>query len=288
MVSYPPMDDGQTAPLIALLTDFGTQDPFVGIMKGVMAGIAPGVPLVDVTHEIPPGEVLHAAVALWQAVPYFPAGTVFLCVVDPGVGTARAAVLVDTPAARFVGPDNGLFTFVLGRKWRAWELENPAYRLPGGSNTFHGRDIFAPAAAHAARGTAGPRFGSERSHPVRLPPPRLGQPVRGGLSGEVLYADRFGNLLTSLGRFREAEHGWVFSPWVGELQERTLLPEGVRLPDGRKLPLVRTFGQLAEGECGALVGSSGLLEIVANRASAREILGLGRGDRITLIERRVS
>lgn len=266
---------------IALLTDFGLQDPFVGIMKGVMAARAPEVRFVDLTHDIPPGDIRRAAVVLWQSVPYFPPGTVFLVVVDPGVGTERKALLLETQGYRFVGPDNGVFTFVLGSSWKAWALENPYFRLEHVSTTFHGRDVFAPAAAHAALGVPGEAFGPPVTELVTLPRPRL-ELRQDVLVGEVLMADRFGNVLTSLGRFVPGEDTWLFSPWLGSDPILPVRLHRLRLPDGTALPLVRTFGELPEGEAGFLVGSTGLIEIVVNRGSAQERFGLAPGQQVLL------
>ena len=140
--------------ILTLSTDFGTEDEYVGVMKGVILSIAPEVRLVDLSHQIPPQDVRRAAFLLMNAVPYFPPDTVHLAVVDPGVGTERRPLAVRTPAGTFVGPDNGLFSWVLARvpEWGAVEIREPAYRLPLVSSTFHGRDIFAPAAAYLAAG----------------------------------------------------------------------------------------------------------------------------------------
>lgn len=262
-------------PCVALLTDFGTEDAYVGIMKGVMLRIAPQARLVDLTHAIPPGDIARAAFVLWQSAPFFPPGTVFLTVVDPGVGTARRAILLEAQGQRFVGPDNGVFSYLLHGPWRAWELAHPAFRLPQVSATFHGRDLFAPAAAYAALGTPGPAFGPPVTDPVRLPtPPCEADPTRSEVRGAVLHADRFGNLLTSLGRFQPDLAGWTLTPWLEQSPRWRLRPHHLRLPDGRRLPIVRTFGDLPPGEAGALVGSTGLLEIVVNRGSAAAQLGL--------------
>jgi S-adenosylmethionine hydrolase len=142
-------------PPITLLTDFGLQDPYVGIMKGVIAGIAPGSPVADLTHLVPPGDIRAGALALLSSARFFPPGTVHLAVVDPGVGSRRRPIAIRAGAFSFVGPDNGLFTYVARfdeADTRVVEIANPAYRLPAVSNTFHGRDIFAPAAAHLAVG----------------------------------------------------------------------------------------------------------------------------------------
>jgi S-adenosyl-L-methionine hydrolase (adenosine-forming) len=276
---------------IVLLTDFGVQDPYVGIMKGVISQIAPGALVIDLTHQIPPGQIQRAALILWQAYSYFPGGTIFVCVVDPGVGTRRRPLILNTAAGKsssytWIGPDNGLFSYILPEKWQAWEIENRDYLLPRRSSTFHGRDIFAPAAAHAWRGVFGDELGPEVGELVRLPSPHLELTQPGRLVGEVLYADQFGNLLTSLGRFeRQGEDRLQFIPWLPGADGYTFLLDGLslHLPDGQVLPLVGTFQAAGQG-CAALVGSSGLLEIIANERSAAHLLQLEPGTRLVLQE----
>lgn len=284
-----------SAPPIVLLSDFGAVDPFVGVLKGVLARLAPGVPVIDLTHEIPPGDVKRAALTLWQACDFFPAGSVFLCVVDPGVGTTRKGILARSGDYTFVGPDNGLFTFVLKAGDPAWELANPALAGALPSSTFHGRDLFAPAAAYAAQGAPGGQFGPLLAKVVALPLPRLDSGEGGELAGEVLHADRFGNLLTSLGAFRKEGEGlFSFAPWLAgraAAAERPL-PEGrvglslaearLRLPGGRELAWANTFAEAPPGECAFLVGSSGLLEIIANGCRAADLLDLQPGDAVIL------
>jgi S-adenosylmethionine hydrolase len=275
-MSYPP---------IAILTDFGLKDPFVGIMKGVITRIVPQSPQIDLTHQIPPGDIQRGAISLWQAYPHFPEGTVFLTVIDPGVGTDRKAIYVQAHQRVFIGPDNGVFSYISDQHSSAWALNNPLYHYVAQSKTFHGRDIFAPAAAYAALGISGPKFGPRVSKLVRLPSPRL-QQQGNMLQGEVLTEDRFGNLLTSLGKFSLAKAGRIrFQAWFGSLPdfEIPLSESGLILPTGKKLPLVSTFSDLEVGMCAGLVGSSGLLEIVSNRASAAEELNLNRGDPIQLM-----
>jgi S-adenosylmethionine hydrolase len=275
-------------PLIAILTDFGTSDPFVGIMKGVIAKIAPGAKQVDITQEIPPGDIFLAALHLWQAYAYFPQGAIFLCVVDPGVGTSRRGMILESGDYVFVGPDNGLFTFVTQENTHAWELSNPKYALPKSSSTFHGRDLFAPAAAHAALGVQGSEFGQEIHKPIQLPRPRLDYQPPGIIRGEILHVDRFGNLLTSLGQFKRGEGGLRFDPWLRGGEDKNTVRQFpiqdavLEIQGGSQLTWVETFGQVPAGQCAFLVGSSGLVEIVANRTSAQEELGLQRGGTITL------
>ncbi|NPA06883.1 MAG: SAM-dependent chlorinase/fluorinase [Chloroflexi bacterium] len=275
------------APAIAILTDFGTLDPYVGIMKGVMRRVGYPGPFIDLTHHIPPGDIARAAFVLWQSRDAFPRGTVFLIVVDPGVGTQRRAIRVDSAGYSFIAPDNGVLTYLLtlDPHARAWELRAPAYRLPRVSTTFHGRDIFAPAAAHSALGVPGPAFGPALGLDalVRIPLPRL-QIYPDRIEGQTLHADRFGNVLTSLGRLEPAPPSWRLEPWLGQGPSRALpTVRGVALPDGRVLPLVRTFGDVAPGEAAALVGSTGLIEIVINQGSAAQTLGLRFGQPVALL-----
>ena len=277
-----------STPLIALLTDFGEEDPFVGIMKGIIANIAPQAKLVDITHEIPPGDIQRAAVILWQSVPYFPKGTIFLSVVDPGVGSSRRGINVQMDNRVFIGPDNGLFTFILKGDFNAWELSDPQYQLPRPGTTFHGRDIFAPAAAYAVNGIDGSQFGLPITDLVRLRTPRL-QLKSNQVQGEILYSDRFGNLLTSLGKFVTSDHKtYNFEPWLdinnGNFEGLTISNDQpyLSLPDGSNLTWTTTFADIPAGKCGILVGSSGLIEIAANRMNAAELLKLKTGDHITL------
>lgn len=272
-------------PPIAILTDFGSHDPYVGVMKGVIAGINPQAALIDLNNQIPPGDVQRAAISLWQSLNYFPKGTIFLAVVDPGVGTRRRPLIIQANDRIFVGPDNGVFSFVLGENAQAWELTNPTLMLQNPGNTFHGRDIFAPAAAHASLGIRGPEFGATVSDVELIPAPRLASPAPGVLRADILHADHFGNLLTSLGKFDHIENElWRFRPWVGEAPSQTFDASRsfVELPDGEQLPWAWTFGEIPPNECAALVGSSGLIEIVANRQRAAEMLELSDGEMVVL------
>jgi S-adenosyl-L-methionine hydrolase (adenosine-forming) len=252
--------------IITLTTDFGTRDAYVAEMKGVMLEIAASaghtLHLIDVTHEVAAHDVTEGALALDGAVPYFPRGSVHLAVVDPGVGTARRGLVVRTDRALFVGPDNGLFTPFLEQStpWDAWELQANEYRLPSVSRTFHGRDIFAPAAAHLAAGVAPERFGPAVRDPVRLAWPTV-RAVAGAVAGAVLHVDRFGNLVTSI---------------RGEVLDDVGQGARIRLA-GRPLPLVSTYGELEEGQAGALVGSSGRLEIAVREGSAAARFKARRG-----------
>lgn len=242
--------------VIALLTDFGTRDSYVGEVRGRLLTLAPGSVLADVTHEIPPGDVRAACYVLgrtWQA---FPAGTVHLAVVDPGVGSARRALALRARGHYFVGPDNGLFTPVLDRCDLAVELAVPR----SAAATFHGRDVFAPAAAALASGLPPEALGTPLEHaPMRLPLP---VPSADGASllGEVLYIDRFGTLITNL-------------------PADTALAASVEVA-GTAVPLRRTFSDVAAGELVAIAGSGGTIEIALRDGSAAERLGAAIGTRV--------
>ena len=186
--------------IVTLTTDLGTQDAFVGAVKGVLLSQCPDAQIVDITHDIPPQAVRTGALRLASAAPYFPAGTVHLAVVDPGVGGERRPIAVEANAQHFVGPDNGVLSLAaptMSAGWRAVELTNPAHRLSQLSNTFHGRDLFAPAAAHLACGGALEDLGDEVDAIIELALPR---PRRDGdtLHGVVLDVDRFGNVITNV------------------------------------------------------------------------------------------
>jgi S-adenosylmethionine hydrolase len=232
-------------------------------MKGVILGICPAARLVDLTHDLAPFDVAAGQLALEAAVPFFPPGTVHLAVVDPGVGGPRRPLLVEALGQRFVGPDNGLFTFALeAGLWSAVALESPALRLPQVSRTFHGRDVFAPAAAHAASGIDLSRFGAAVSDPVRAPLPRA---RREGpcLVGEILGADHFGNLVTSI-----REEDLAALDGTG--------PLNASLGDIDLGPLKEAYGEGAPGRPAAILGSSGRLEIFV-RAGSAAASGIPRG-----------
>ncbi|MBE9139320.1 SAM-dependent chlorinase/fluorinase [Nodosilinea sp. LEGE 07088] len=253
---------------IALITDFGTQDSYVGVMKGVIATVAPAAHCIDLTHAVSPQDLYVARFALLSAYPYLPVGTVYLVVVDPGVGTQRRAVAVQTERGWLVGPDNGVLSGVLDHApiLTAVELTNADYwRLAQPSATFHGRDIFAPVAAHLHNGVPIEQLGSpiEPHSLVQLP---LVQPtaIPNGWMGAVQYIDRFGNAATNIPA-SAVQPG----PWQ--------LGLGPRL-----LPGVSTYGEVAVGEGLALIGSHGFVEVAVNRGSAQQQLGITVGDRITL------
>jgi len=261
--------------IVTLTTDFGARDAYVAEMKGVVLGIAARagalVQFVDVTHEIERHDVAEAALALEAAAPFFPAGTVHVAVVDPGVGTERRGLVVAAAGQLFVGPDNGIFTpHVDAAGWRAWTLEAAEYRLPTVSRTFHGRDVFAPAAAHLACGVDPARLGPAAFDPVRLPWPEV-RAVAGGVAGTVLHVDRFGNLISSI----PAE------------SITALGAAAVVRVSGRVVARVGTYADLAPGAVGALIGSGGRLEIAVREGSAAAALGARRGTPV-VVSRTVS
>ena len=204
---------GDISPPITLTTDFGLQDAYVGAMKGVILGILPGAQIVDITHAIAPQDIRQAAYVLASAIPYFPPGTVHVVVVDPGVGGERRPLAIHTDRAYYIGPDNGVFSQVFAAETvlEIRELTNPAYRLPLVSSTFHGRDIFAPAAAHIAAGVAFPDLGPLIPDPVRLPRLEPQRAANGSIHGHIVHVDHFGNLISDIpAAWLEDASGWAF------------------------------------------------------------------------------
>lgn len=258
--------------IIALLTDFGLRDGNVGVMKGVILSIAPQARLIDLSHEIEPQDVRQGAIVLGRSAPYFPDGSIFLSVVDPGVGTARRPMAARLGGQTFVGPDNGLATRLieraerLGRTTSFVHLDRPQFWLPEVSHVFHGRDVFAPVAAHLAGGVPLEDLGSSMTDPVRLPLPAP-TPFPGGWRGEVEYIDRFGNLRTNLRRED-----------VGEDRASIVRVAGIEVRG-----LARTFGEHPPGELVALFGSTGELILAVVNGSAATHLGAKVGDVVEVI-----
>jgi len=252
--------------IITLLTDFGLDDGTVGVMKGVILGLAPQARLVDLSHAIAPQDVRGAAFVLGRTAPYFPEGTVHLVVVDPGVGTVRRPMAARVGPHFFVGPDNGAATRLmeraerLGQATSSFQLDRPERWLPKVSDVFHGRDIFAPVAAHLANGVALEDLGTPFQDPVRLSLPSP-VPMLGGLLGEVEYVDHFGNLRTNIRREDCADR----------------LPTAVRLGAVEIGGLVRTFGERTAGELIAFWGSGDELCVAVVNGSAAARLGIAVG-----------
>jgi S-adenosylmethionine hydrolase len=261
-------------PIIALLSDFGVRDHYAGTMKGVILSICPDVTLVDISHDVLPHDVRGAALELAASYKYFPQGTIFLIVIDPGVGSARRGVAADTGDYRFVAPDNGVLTAVFQETppKKVVELTERRYARPTVSRTFEGRDRFAPAAAWLAKGIQLPALGRPVSdyHKLELPVP---ESKPDALSGAVLRVDRFGNLVTNIDR-RTFEKFVTGEPVQIEVQNDSG-PQRI----GR---LVATYADIGADETCALFGSTDHLEIAANAASAAERLRVGRGGTVVI------
>jgi S-adenosyl-L-methionine hydrolase (adenosine-forming) len=271
---------------IALLTDFGTSDTYVGVMKAVMAQICPDVQFIDLTHEIAPQNVTQGAFTLLNAYRYFAPGTVFLVVVDPGVGSSRRAIAVQADDYTFVAPDNGILSYTLSqlRDIHAVELTNPSYQLSQVSHTFHGRDIFAPAAAHRAAGVPIVQFGSPVTNLVQLSTSAL-QIQDSRFVGEVLYVDHFGNIITNIGEFQWHENGQL--TFMQSPSNPAPLPfsaqNAVTTVNNHSIPSIhRSYSEVVKGEVLILTGSSGYLEIAVNQGSAARQLGIQPGTPVTL------
>lgn len=274
---------------IALLTDFGTSDAYVGTMKGVMLGIAPDAQFVDLTHAIAPQQVKQAAYVLLTAYRHFPKDTVFLVVVDPGVGTPRAPIAVQTEHGIFVAPDNGVLSYVLARLRviHAVGIDRRDIWHAGMSSTFHGRDIFGPAAAHLAAGAALSDIGSPITTWITLPDPVL-QITPDAAIGEVLHIDHFGNAITSIGQLTWIDQDTLLlTPEFGQSRPTDSVrfrAAGCQIIAGRQAlsGIRRAYGMVPPGQLTALVGSSGQLEVTQNHGSAAHALRLSSGDPVTM------
>jgi S-adenosylmethionine hydrolase len=257
--------------LITLLTDFGDQDSFVASMKGVILTINPQASFVDLSHHVSPHSIEEAAYLLKSSYRYFPEGTVHVAVVDPGVGSARRPLLIKTARYYFLGPDNGVFSYVLKdeEEVEVREIENQQYRLKSVGHTFDGRDLFAPSAAWLTKGVPASSFGRVIRDPIRL---SVIEPSRqdNGLVGRIEHVDRFGNLISNLTlqhleELRPVTKHWQLSVRIGE----TLI-EG----------LVANYSEGMVEQPSALINSDGWLEIFVKEASAADLLKVGRGTRI--------
>ena len=262
------------SPIITLTTDFGNVDPYVGVMKGVILGINPRASVVDISHEVSPQSVHQGAYVIGSSHGYFPEGTIHVVVVDPGVGTSRNALLVISPRASFLAPDNGVLSYVLGDGFqeqpegaqvpvpaghRAYRLTREQFWLHPVSSTFHGRDIFAPVAAHLSLGLPPEQMGEEVSHLVCLPK-RSPRWEGGSLVGEVVHADRFGNLITNIPAYQLQDKGAV----TFELKGHRIRGISSSYAEG--------------GGLLAIVGSNDTVEVSVKNGSAAEELEAGVGD----------
>lgn len=257
-------------PIITLTTDFGTQDHYVSAMKAVILGIAPGVRMVDISHQIPPQDVMAAAWVVKNAAMLFPPETVHMVVVDPGVGSRRNPIAIRIQDQFFVGPDNGIFSLIAEEYgYDAVRLSNKAYWRDAPSATFHGRDIFAPVAAHLAGGAD---FGALGEPVHELVTYRWAVPIsdKDGIQGWIVHIDRFGNLISNI---------------PSSLIERSVGSSKFRIYVGNMIleEMVPTYSSVPDGEPAACIGSSGTLEIAINKGNAREMLGVEKGAQISII-----
>ncbi|HLM60184.1 MAG TPA: SAM-dependent chlorinase/fluorinase [Pyrinomonadaceae bacterium] len=252
--------------VIALLTDFGTEDYFVGAMKGGIFSINEKANIVDITHDIPPQNIAAARFTLRACYKNFPEKTTFVAVVDPGVGSERRAILVETENYYFIAPDNGLLSFVFSeeKNFKVYELTEEKFFAEKVSRTFHGRDIFAPIAAHLSKSIPSNSFGAEIKDFVRLPSIEPRKISEKEIEAEIIYVDRFGNLITNL--------------------ESTHLPEKFRLEIGSQTidKLQLFYAEAEKSELFMIFGSAGFLEIVAFQDSAKDTLKVETGEKILL------
>ncbi|MBM3137299.1 MAG: SAM-dependent chlorinase/fluorinase [Chloroflexi bacterium] len=258
---------------ITLVTDFSEKDGYPGIMKGVILDITPQAVIIDISHDIPPQDIRQAAILLARSAPYFPTGTIHVCVVDPDVGTERHGIIAQLGSQFFIGPDNGLMTQLFKRAVRdgleikIQTLQNPEYQLSPVSHTFHGRDIFAPAAGHLANGAPLSSFGESVTDPALLDFPVPTRTDR-GWKGDVVSVDAFGNLACNL----ESEH--IAHPESAEIRIKERMIKGLN----------QTFAEGQPGELIALLDSFGQLSICVVNGSAEKILCAHVGEPVWLIE----
>ncbi len=256
-----------TCHLLTLLTDFGTRDGYVASMKGTAYAASPRIRVEDITHEVTGHDIFRAAIILEQVAPTFPPGTVHVVVVDPGVGTQRKPLAVECNEQIFVGPDNGVLALAAAGPRRIFEIQNPSLMRPTLSDTFHGRDLFAPVGAHLACGTPIEQVGPELPTMLELPLP---QPVfaPNHVDAEVIYADQYGNLMLN-----------VHAHQLEGIDRDTVQTHiGGFAIDG----LSTTYGDVAIGELVVYVGSSGFVEVARREGNARHYLGAPRGTRVRI------
>ena len=265
---------------IGLLTDFGTEDGYVGIMKGVIEGIAPGAVVIDLSHDLPAQSILAGALTLERAVAYFPPETVFVCVIDPGVGTDRRSIAAQLGNQFFVGPDNGLITLWLQaceqreQPVKIVELDQPQYWLPALSKSFHGRDVYAPTGAHLASGVELDDLGTPLQDPICIEIP-VPQPTNRGWIGHILHIDHFGNLATNI----ERKHLLAFAETIEDGIEKVRVRYGEYTIRG----IQPTFGHSPEGTLTAIIDSAGRLSLCVVNGNAQDYLKAQIGDGVRVI-----
>ncbi len=269
-------EESGARPLVTLLTDFGSDEHYVGVMKGVILAINPSARIVDVSHTVRPYDVRGASLILGSSAHYFPRGTIHVAVVDPGVGSSRRGVIAATEHYYFVGPDNGLFSAVYDDPLYLWarELEEDAFFLDEVSSTFHGRDIFAPVAGHLSCGVAPEEFGALLDDPVRFDSPQVEFEENDVIIGEVIYVDHYGNLVTNI----DTATFWRLDYSGGD---STCLP--VVEIAGRTINGVSEYYQaVQEGELGAQFNSWTRLEIFVPEGNAAQMLEVGIGTKVRM------
>lgn len=260
-------------PIVTLTTDFGTNDHFVGAVKGVILDIVPEAAIVDISHAVQAFDVLDGALTISQAYSYFPNGTIHMIVVDPGVGTARRPILASSDGYHFVAPDNGVLSMVYAREERMHVRHITAdhyFRQPV-SNTFHARDVFAPVAAYLAKMVDSHKFGDEIEDYVRFAAPKPKPAGDNKIRGVVLKVDRFGNLITNV---TPEDAPALFAPNAAF----KIVVGSKEITDIRA-----AYAEGAPGEVFAVLGSMGYLEVVANRAAAAQLTGAGKGSEVSIL-----
>jgi len=260
-------------PIVTLTTDFGLNDHFVGTIKGVILGIVPDAELVDICHTVQAFDILDGALALAHAYSYFPSGTVHLVIVDPGVGSARRPIVASSEEYNFVAPDNGVLSLMYAREERlsVRHITSDHYFLQPLSNTFHGRDIFAPVAAYLAKGVVDEKFGEEITDYVRFNAPKPKAVDEKTLRGVVLRVDRFGNLITN------------FTPQdIPALFQAEPAAFKIVIGKGEVSKIRQNYAEGTPGEVFAIIGSMGYLEISANRGAAAQLLNVGKGAEVMI------
>jgi S-adenosylmethionine hydrolase len=267
------MNEAVLVAVITLLSDFGLKDPYVAEMKAVILSICPEACIVDISHDIEKFDIRMGAFVLASAAQYFPKGTVHVAVVDPGVGTKRRPVVVETERGFYVGPDNGLLMLSARREGirHVYNISNPQYMRPRVSRTFHGRDIFAPAAAHLAKGHSPSEFGTE-IHDYALPKFAHPKLRKGEFLGEVLFTDGFGNMVTNIS-MRDLEKMGVCEGCLLHVKFKDKVLD---------LKLYSAYGAVPAGRVLAIIGSSDFLEISVNQANASQIFGVKTGDSVDI------
>ena len=261
-------------PIITLTTDFGLNDHFVGTMKGVILGIVPDAQIIDICHSVQPFDILDGALTIAQAYHYYPEYTVHMVVVDPGVGSARRPILANTGVYSFIAPDNGVLSLMYAREERlsVRHITAEHYFLQPLSNTFHGRDVFAPSAGYRAKGVECEKFGEEITDFVRFNAPKPKATDARTLRGVILKVDRFGNLVTNITP--------TDVPWMFQAE-----PPAFKIVIGKQeiTSVKKNYAEGTPGEVFAILGSMGYLEIAANRAAAVQITGAGKGSEVNVV-----